>query len=437
MGFRDRIVHAWNAFKNEEEKMTDYYGPSIHTSTSRTSNARRYISNERVLLDAIKTRIAIDATSVEFRHCRVDEDERFVEEIDSGLNRIFKFEANLDQSARAYAQDVVYSALDWGHVVMAPVDATMDPTSSGSWDVQSMRAGYVTDWFANYVKVNCYDERTGERKTFGVPKRVVGIFENPMISVMNEPNSTLQRIIKKLNILDVVDEQLSSGRLDLIIQLPYGTKSESKQIAAQQRLDDIEEQMKGSQYGIAYIDVNEKITQLNRPAENNLMAQIDKLMEMLYGQLGITAGVLNGTAPEAEMLNYRARTLEPIWEGLAQEYQRKMITKTARTQGQRVLYFADRFKLATMEQLADIFDVMSRNEIGSGNEMRQVIGWRPSKDPRANELRNSNMPIKDLTGETGAAPAAEGGDAEQSAMDDLESTIDEIFSDLEVDSGSG
>lgn len=433
MGFRDRIAHAWNAFKNEEEKMTDYYGPTVSaSSSSRTSNARRYISNERSLIDSIKVRIAIDVASVEFRHCRVDEDERFVEEIDSGLNRCFKFEANIDQSARAYAQDVAFSMLDWGHVVMAPVDATVDPTYTGAWDVQSMRAGYVTEWFPQYVKVNCLDERDGQRKTFGVPKKVVGIMENPLITVMNEPNSTLQRIIKKLNLLDVVDEQLSSGRLDLIIQLPYGTKSESKQIAAQQRLDDIEEQMKGSQYGIAYIDVNEKITQLNRPAENNLMSQVDKLMEMLYGQLGITTAVLNGTASESEMLNYRARTLDPIWEGLSQEYQRKMLTKTARSQGQRVLYFADRFKLATVEQLAELFDVMSRNEVGSANELRQVIGWRPSKDARANELRNSNMPLKDLTGTEEAAPA-EGGETAQSALDSLSTTIDEIFSELGVE----
>jgi hypothetical protein len=333
----------------------------------------------------------MDVAAVKIQHCKLDENDRFVETIASGLNECLTVEANIDQTGRALIHDAVVSMFDEGVVALVPVDTTLDPKVTGSFDVNSLRTGKIVQWYPNHVKVRVYNEKKGEKEEIVLPKKMVAIVENPFYSVMNEPNSTLQRLIRKLSLLDVVDEQMSSGKLDLIIQLPYTIKSDTRRAQAEDKRKDIEMQLSSSKYGVAYVDAAEKITQLNRPVENNLMKQIEYLTSMLYSQLGITQSILDGTADEKTMLNYYDRTVEPIVSAIVDELKRKFLTKTARTQKQSILYFRDPFKLVPVNELAEIADKMTRNEIMTSNEIRQVIGLKPSKDPKADELRNSNL----------------------------------------------
>ena len=391
----DRIKHAWNAFLNqEEEQRLDLYSNSVSYG-GRPDRIRFSIPNERSIISSIYTRLSVDISGVDIRHVRLDDADRYLEDIDSGLNRCLTLEANIDQAARAFRQDIAMTILDKGVAAIVPVDTTVDPGASGSFEIKTMRVGTIVSWMPRHVKVSLYNEEKGRREDVILEKKYVAIVENPLYSVMNEPNSTLQRLIRKINLLDVVDEQSSSGKLDLIIQLPYVIKSEARRLQAEQRRKDIEFQLKGSQYGIAYTDGTEKVTQLNRPSENNLMAQIEYLTEMLYGQLGLTEGVMNGTADEKAMLNYNNRTVEPIVTAIIEAMRRTFLTNTARAQRQSVMYFRNPFKLVPVDNIAEIADKFTRNEILTSNEIRQVIGFKPSKDPEADELKNSNMPQGD------------------------------------------
>lgn len=392
MGALNRLQHAWNAFLDREERYRVAPGEFGASYSIRPDRIRLNIANERSIITSIYNRIAIDVSSIDIRHVRMDSENRYTEDITSGLNTCLSIEANIDQEARAFVRDIVMSCLDEGVIAIVPVDTSASPVNNNSYDILTMRVGKITQWFPTYVKVDLYNDKTGRREEVPLPKTAVAIIENPLYSVMNEPNSTLQRLIRKLNLLDSVDEQSSSGKLDMIIQLPYVIKSEQRRQQAEQRRKDIEFQLKGSQYGIAYTDGTEKITQLNRPAENNLLKQVEYLTEMLYGQLGLTAEVMNGTADEAAMLNYYNRTIEPILSAITGEFKRKFLTKTARTQGQSIEYFRDPFKLVTMANLAEMADKFTRNEIFTSNEIRQFIGIKPSKDPKADKLINSNMP---------------------------------------------
>lgn len=394
MRISTRLRHAWNAITSQEQvdrysASSQYYGPSYSYRPDRT---RLRISNERTIVASIYNRIAVDVASIEIRHVDQDEDERYVATRDSGLNECLTIQANIDQTGAHLIQNAVGIMFDKGCVAIVPVDTTLDPTQSGSYDIKSLRAAEITQWHPNHVTVDLYNEATGRRQEIKLPKSVVAIAENPFYAVMNEQNSTLQRLIRKLNLLDVVDEQSASGKLDLIVQLPYMIKTEQKRAQAEQRRKDIEFQLRGSQYGIAYTDGTEKVIQLNRPAENNLMNQIEYLINLLYGELGITSEVMNGTADEKTMLNYYGRTVEPILKALVGAMIRSFLTKTARTQKQSIMYFRDPFKLVPLSNLAEIADKFTRNEIATSNDMRQIIGWKPSTDPKANELRNSNMP---------------------------------------------
>lgn len=391
-----RLKHAWNAFTNQEQGPSRSYGEYGVSYGTRPDRVRLYVSNERSIIASIFTRIAIDVASSEIRHIRLDEDGRYVEDVKSGLQNCLTLEANIDQAARHFMQDVVYTLFDKGTAALVPVDTTLNPQVTGSYDILTMRVGDVTQWMPQHVKVNVYNEATGRREEVVLSKRVVAIIENPLYAVMNEPNSTLQRLVRKLNLLDAIDDQSGSGKLDIIIQLPYAVKSETKREQADQRRKDIEFQLKGSKYGIAYIDGTEKVTQLNRPTENNLMDQIKYLMDMLYGQLGTTPEVMNGTADEAAMLNYHNRTIEPILAAITGNMRRTFLTKTARTQGHSIESFRDPFKLVPLSAIAEIADKFTRNEITSSNEMRRIIGLKPSKDPKADQLRNSNMPESEL-----------------------------------------
>jgi hypothetical protein len=332
----------------------------------------------------------MDVASIAIKHCRIDSNGRYIEEIKSGLNDCLSVEANIDQSGRSFIQDAVMSMFDEGAVALVPVDTSIDPKKSSSYDILSMRTGKILEWYPAHVKVRVYNDRTGRKEDIVLPKRTVAIIENPLYAVINEPNSTMQRLVRKLNILDAIDEQSGSGKLDLIIQLPYVVKTDARRDQAEKRRKDIEEQLKGP-YGIAYTDGTEKITQLNRPVENNLMKQIEYLMNQLYGQIGMTPSVLDGTANEQEMLNYNNRTIEPIISAIVDAMKRSFLTKTARTQGQTVMFFRDHFKLVPVSQIAEIADKFTRNEILSSNEVRQIIGVKPSDDPKADELRNSNI----------------------------------------------
>jgi len=394
MGVLGSLKHAWNAFVAEEDERfrPQPYSGIVSFGGVNPGKMRLNIANERSIVAAIYTRLAIDFAGHRMRHARLDDNERFVEELKSDLNNCLKLSANIDQGARAFRQDIALSLFDEGCIVIVPVDTTLDPNITGGYDIQSMRIGIVKQWYPRRVRVELYNDRTGRREQVTLDKSHVAIVENPLYSVMNEPNSTLQRLIRKLNLLDAVDEQSGSGKLDLIIQLPYVIKSDQKRRQAEQRRKDIEFQLKGSQYGIAYTDGTEKITQLNRPAENNLWNQIVKLVEMLYEQLGLTPAVMDGTADEQTMLNYYNRTIEPLLDAVTEAMSEKFLTKTGRTQGQTITYFRDPFKLVPLSQLAEIADKFTRNEIATSNEFRGAIGWKPSTDPRADELRNSNMP---------------------------------------------
>lgn len=393
----DRLKHAWNVFNDRtvlETRSSQGFSPfgEFVNTGSRPDRLRMRISNERSIIASIYTRIAIDFASVSIRHVKLDDDERFQSVVNSGLNDCLKVEANLDQAGRMFRQDIVLSLFEKGVIAIVPVETSLNPNVTGGYDIRNLRVGEIVKWYPRHVRVNIYNEKTGRREEVTLEKSIVAIVENPLYLVMNEPNSTLQRLMRKLNLLDVVDEQSSSGKLDLIIQLPYVIRNDAKKAAAEQRRRDIEFQLKGSQYGIAYTDGTEKITQLNRPAENNLLKQVEYLTQMLYAQLGITEEILNGTADEVTMLNYYNRTIEPLLDAVVEEFRRKFLTKTARTQGQSVQYYRDPFKFVPVSQIAEISDKFTRNEIATSNEMRGAIGWRPHPDPKADELRNSNMP---------------------------------------------
>ena len=392
MALKDRIQHAYNAFLNRDptdEFKYDYSTGSINYY--KPDRVRFSRGNERSIVTSVYNRIALDVSAINFVHARLDEDGRYTEELKSGLNECLSLSANIDQTGRAFLQDIVMSMLDEGCVAIVPVDTTIDPSKSTSFDINSMRTGKIIEWRPNHVKVKLYNDRTGQKEELLLPKKQVAIIENPLYAVINEPNSTMQRLIRKLNLLDAVDEQSGSGKLDLIIQLPYVIKSEARKQQAENRRKDIEMQLAGSKYGIAYTDGTEKITQLNRPVENNLMKQIEYLTSMLYSQLGITQAILDGTADERTMLNYYSRTIEPITSAIADEMERKFLTKTARTQGQSIVTFRDPFKLVPVNELAEMADKLTRNEIATSNEIRQIMGWKPSKDPEADELRNKNL----------------------------------------------
>ena len=393
MAFTDRLKHAWNAFTNQPEKEEPYSYDSFGVSYgARADRSRRGTTNERSLVSSIYTRLGIDVAAVDMRHVRLDDNDRYLETIDSGLNNCLTLEANQDQAARAFRQDMAMTLFDKGVIAVVPVDTTINPEYTGGYDIKTLRVGEIVTWYPEHVRVSLYNQLTGRKEEITLPKTVVAVIENPLYSVMNEPNSTLQRLIRKLNLLDTIDEQSSSGKLDIIIQLPYVIKSEARRQQAEQRRKDIEVQLKGSQYGIAYTDGTEKITQLNRPAENNMLKQVEFLTGMLYSQLGLTEDVFNGTADEKTMLNYYNRTIEPVLAAIAEGFKRTFLTKTARTQLQSVEYFRDPFKLVAVSDIAEIADKFTRNEILSSNEVRAIIGYKPSKDPKADELVNKNLP---------------------------------------------
>lgn len=388
--FTDWLKHSWDAFTSRDptKEIKMDFGSSSYFKPDRI---RLHRGNERSIVTAVYNRIAIDCAAIDIRHVKLDENGKYLEDINSSLNDIFTVEANLDQTGRAFFQDAVMSMLEEGHVALVITKADIDPSSSESYKIQAMRTGRVTRWMPNAVQVNLYNEETGRHQEVVLPKKNVAIIENPLYAVMNEPNSTLQRLIRKLNLLDVVDEQSGSGKLDLIIQLPYVIKSEARRNQAEARRKDIEMQLAGSKYGIAYTDGTERITQLNRPAENNLLKTIEYLTSMLYGQLGITEDVFKGTADEKTMLNYYNRTIEPILSAIVLECRRTFLSKTARTQHQSIMFFRDPFKLVPVQELADISDKLTRNEIASPNEIRSIIGWKPSNDPNSDQLRNRNI----------------------------------------------
>ena len=388
--FLSRLKHAWNAFFNNKDPTPKYQ--DIGASYYYRPDRQRFTGgNERTIVTSVYNRIALDAAAVEIKHVRLDENGRYIETIDSGINRCLNEEANIDQTGRAFIQDVVMSMLDEGCVAIVPVDTTFNPNITNSYDVQSMRVGKILQWYPNHIQVRVYNEKTGNKEDIIVPKNIVGIIENPLYAVINEPNSTMQRLIRKLSLLDAVDEQSGSGKLDLIIQLPYTIKTEARRQQAEARRKEIEVQLTNSKYGIAYTDGTERITQLNRPIENNLMKQIEYLTSMLYSQLGITQSILDGTADEKTMLNYYSRSIEPIISAIVDELKRKFLTRTARSQLQSFLFFRDPFKLVPITEIATIADTFTRNEILSSNEVRQLIGIKPSSDPKADQLRNSNL----------------------------------------------
>lgn len=389
MGLIDRLQHGWNAFiNNKDPTYSHIIGPGYYRRPDRPRLTR---GNERSIVTSIFNRIAIDVAQIDIEHTRLDVDGRYIETLDSGINNCLTLEANVDQTARAFKQDIAMSMFDEGCVAIVPIDTTLNPNKTGSYDIQTMRTGKIIEWFPQDVKVRIYNDKTGNKQDVIVPKSIAGIIENPFYAVMNEPNSTAQRLIRKLNILDVIDEQSGSGKLDLIIQLPYTIKTESRKRQAEERRTSIEDQIENSRLGIAYIDATEHVTQLNRSVENNLMKQIEYLTSMLYSQLGITQSILDGTADEQTMINYYNRTVEPIVSAIVDEMKRKFLTKTARSQHQSISYFRDPFKLVPVGALADIADKLTRNEIASSNEIRQKLGWKPSSDPGADELRNKNL----------------------------------------------
>ena len=390
MGIRDRLQHAWNAFVYNDNTYVD---PQNLGGLSTYKPDRVHFSRgvERSIVTSVYNRLALDVSSIAIKHVRLDENGRFKEEVDSGLQNCLNVEANIDQTGRAFLQDVVMSMLDEGCVAIVPVDTTIDPAKSGSYEINTMRTGKILEWYPAHVRVRVYNDRKGIHEELVLPKSSVAIIENPLYAVINEPNSTMQRLIRKLNLLDVVDEQTSSGKLDLIIQLPYVIKSEARRKQAEERRKDIEMQLSGSKYGIAYTDGTERITQLNRPAENNLMKQVEYLTSMLYSQLGLTQSIMDGSADDKTMLNYYNRTVEPILAAITDEIKRKFLTKTARSQKQTIMYFRDPFKLTPVLDLAEIADKFTRNEIMTSNEIRQIVGMKPADDPSADELRNKNL----------------------------------------------
>ena len=386
--FIDRLKHGWNAFRNKDPTNSWNLGTGYMLRPDRPRFGR---GNERSIITSVFNRIALDVAAIEIRHVQLDKNGRYSSDKDSELNSCLTVSANIDQTGRAFIQDVVMSMLDEGCVALVPVDTTLDPLSTGSYDISSLRTGKILEWYPAHVRVRVYNEKTGNKEDVLLPKSLVGIVENPLYAVVNEPNSTLQRLVRKLVLLDGIDEQSSSGKLDLIIQLPYVIKSQARREQAEARRKDIEQQLAGSKYGIAYTDGTEHITQLNRPVENRLMSQIEYLTSMLYSQLGLTQSVMDGSADEKTMLNYYNRTIEPIAYAIVDEMKRKFLTKTARSRGQSIACFRDPFKLVPVNELAEMADKLTRNEIITSNEVRQAIGMKPSDDPKADKLVNSNI----------------------------------------------
>lgn len=384
-----RFKNAWNAFRNREP--TKVFQDIGYGYSYRPDRFRLTRGNERSIVTSVYNRIALDVAAIDIRHVQLDAEGQFCDVVQSGLNNCLSTEANLDQTGRAFIQDAVMSMMDEGYIAIVPVDTDDDPDDTTGYQILSMRVGRIRDWYPKHIRVELYNEETGRKQDIVVPKSTVAIVENPLYAVINEPNSTMQRLIRKLNLLDAVDEQSSSGKLDLIIQLPYVIKTEARRKQAEKRRKDIEQQLAGSKYGIAYTDGTERITQLNRSLENNLMKQIEYLTSMLYSQLGITQSILDGTADDKTMLNYYNRTIEPIIAAIVDEMKRKFLSKTARSQNKSIKFFRDPFKLVPVADLAEISDKFTRNEIATSNEIRQVIGWKPSDDPKADELRNSNL----------------------------------------------
>lgn len=408
MGFLDRLQHGWNAFMNKDPT-TNFqdYGMSYSYRPDRPRLTR---GNEKTIVTSVYNRIAIDIASIGIRHCRLDKNERFLETINSGLNNCLNLEANIDQTGRAFIQDVVMSMLDEGVVALVPVDTSINPMDTSSYDILTMRTAKIIQWYPAHVKVRIYNDRTGDKEEIILPKKNVAIIENPLYAVINEPNSTMQRLIRKLSLLDIVDEQSSAGKLDLIIQLPYAIKSESRRQQAETRRKDIESQLMNTKYGIAYADSTERITQLNRSLDNNLMKQVEYLTNLLFSQLGITQSILEGTADEQTMLNYNNRTIEPIISAIVDEMKRKFLSKTARTQNQTIMFFRDPFRLVPVNNIAEIADKFTRNEIMTSNEIRQIVGLKPSEDPKADQLINSNLNHPEQESSGGEGIIEEGGE---------------------------
>ena len=396
MGFFDRIAHAFNAFIGLDPPGDNYYRPATYLNygpsfSYRPDKVTLKRGNEKSIVAAIYNRIAIDCSSTVIRHAMVDENNRYLENVDDGLDNCLSLEANKDQTAKAFIRDIVMSLFDEGTVAIVPIDTTYNPNDTEAYDIESMRVGKIIQWFPDYVRVEVYNDRTGVKRELTCKKSEVAIIENPLYAIMNEPNSVLQRLIRKENLLDVIDEQSGSGKLDLIIQLPYVIKTDARRKQAEERRNDIESQLKESKYGIAYTDGTEHVTQLNRPVENNLMKQVEFYTSMLYSQLGITDTILNGTADEKTMLNYLNRSVRPILDSIVDEVKRKFLTKKARSQGHTVMYFNDPFRLVPLANMADIADAFTRNAILSPNEIRQIVGFKPSKDPMADKLTNRNL----------------------------------------------
>lgn len=394
--FTDSLRHAWSAFRNPPESTEALPvvagGGSMALGASRPHVNKVRVSNERSIISSVYSTLAVDVSDIELRHAKVDEEGGYVSTVNDGLQYCLHEEANLDQAARAFRQNVAMMMLDKGVAAVVPVETSGDPLLGDAYDIKTMRVGEIIDWMPQHVRVRLYDDRVGQFKDIVLPKRIVAIIENPWYAVMNEPNSTLQRLIRVLNLMDVTDDQVSSGKLDMIIQLPYTIKSEARRQQAEQRRNDIEFQLAAGKYGIAYADATEKITQLNRPVENNFLEKVDRLTKLLFSQLGLTEEIMNGSAEESVMTNYMSRTIEPIVDAIAEEFHRKFLSRTARTQGHAIMYFRDPFKLIPITRVAEIADVLSRNEIASPNDVRKAIGWVPSKDPSAEQLHNSNMP---------------------------------------------
>ena len=387
MGLKNRLQHAWNAFANKDPTYSSGYGGYLY----RPDRPRFSRGNERSIVTAVLNKISMDCAAINVEHVRLDDNNRFVEVLNTGLNKCLTLEANIDQTGRAFIQDVVMSLMDEGCIAIVPVETTLNPNISGGFDITNMRVGKVLEWYPDKVSIRVYNEKTGQKQDIVMPKNTVSIVENPLYAVMNESNSTMQRLIRKLNILDAIDEQSGSGKLDLIIQLPYLVRSNQRKQQAEERRKAIEDQLSNSKYGVAYTDGTEHVTQLNRSVENNLMSQIEYLTSMLYSQLGITQSVMDGTADDKTMLNYYNRTIEPILSAIVDEMKRKFLTKTARSQKQSIVFFRDPFRLVPVSDLAEIADKMTRNEIMSSNEIRQIVGMKPSDDPKADELRNKNL----------------------------------------------
>lgn len=431
------LKHAWNAFTSADrdrfiEDESRSYGSVSGSYGVRPDRIRMRFPQQRAVVSSIYTRLSIDVAMQDIRHVRLDEQNRYLSDVpQSALNNILKVEANLDQAAQEFLQDVVMTMCDHGVAAMVPIDTDLNPNDTGGYNIQTMRVGEVVRWLPRQVTVSVYNEKKGIREEITLDKKYVGLVYNPFFSVMNEPNSTLQRLIRKIALLDYVDEQSSSGKLDIIIQLPYQISSERKRQQAEQRRADIEFQLKGSKYGIAYTDGSEKVTQLNRPAENNLAGQVDKLWAKLYGELGLTEAIMNGTADEQTMLNYWNRTIKAFMGAISGEMKRKFLTKTARSQKQDIQYFRNPFAFISMKDLAEVGDKFTRNEIATSNELRQGIGWVPSNDPKADELRNSNMPREATEGVPAESSPVDDGAAE--VFDSVDQTLNEIFSELGVD----